>query len=315
MAAVKLVVEVEEIVPTEKGVEEAAEGCVRIDGSNGRPAEENDATKKTSSKTIGNAPEGNDNNGNPEGNDTVECSRQSQGPQESPCSGPQCLAPRGSQGPSADQRTSTTCRRSDHLDRTSQNKKKRQVDRSPEVADRKQARRAGNKKRNSVKTHRRSPASSSSSSSTSGRRTRRPLLTVALLRRVRSGGRETDTKTQLLTASLSPSPHQLESRGSQLSQILENRQRISLAKERRAARTMGVVMGAFVVCWLPFFLMYVVFPFCPSCQERTDKRIQNFVVWLGYINSTLNPIIYTIFNIDFRRAFKSLLQGNCHVTS
>ncbi|KAK9508840.1 hypothetical protein O3M35_006301 [Rhynocoris fuscipes] len=89
-------------------------------------------------------------------------------------------------------------------------------------------------------------------------------------------------------------------------QFIEEKQRISLSKERRAARTLGIIMGVFVVCWLPFFLMYVILPFCSVCCP-SDKFI-NFITWLGYINSALNPIIYTIFNLDFRRAFKKLLH-------
>lgn len=88
-------------------------------------------------------------------------------------------------------------------------------------------------------------------------------------------------------------------------QFIEEKQRISLSKERRAARTLGIIMGVFVVCWLPFFLMYVITPFCSICCP-TEKLI-NFITWLGYINSALNPIIYTIFNLDFRKAFKKLL--------
>ncbi|CAD7082593.1 unnamed protein product [Hermetia illucens] len=92
-------------------------------------------------------------------------------------------------------------------------------------------------------------------------------------------------------------------------QFIEERQKISLSKERRAARTLGIIMGVFVVCWLPFFLMYVILPFCSSCCP-TDKLI-NFITWLGYINSGLNPVIYTIFNLDYRRAFKKLLGIKC----
>ncbi|XP_042874931.1 tyramine receptor 1-like [Penaeus japonicus] len=95
--------------------------------------------------------------------------------------------------------------------------------------------------------------------------------------------------------------------GSQIHQFIEERQKISLSKERRAARTLGIIMGSFVVCWLPFFLMYVILPFCPSCPVPNDKVI-NFIVWLGYINSSLNPVIYTIFNLDFRRAFAKILR-------
>ncbi|KFB35059.1 AGAP002519-PA-like protein [Anopheles sinensis] len=90
-----------------------------------------------------------------------------------------------------------------------------------------------------------------------------------------------------------------------INQFIEEKQKISLSKERRAARTLGIIMGVFVVCWLPFFLMYVILPFCPTCCPT--NKLTNFITWLGYINSALNPIIYTIFNLDYRRAFKRLL--------
>ncbi|XP_022115163.1 octopamine receptor [Pieris rapae] len=88
-------------------------------------------------------------------------------------------------------------------------------------------------------------------------------------------------------------------------QFIEEKQRISLTRERRAARTLGIIMGVFVVCWLPFFVLYLVIPFCSSCC--LSNKFTNFVTWLGYVNSALNPLIYTIFNMDFRRAFKKLL--------
>lgn len=88
-------------------------------------------------------------------------------------------------------------------------------------------------------------------------------------------------------------------------QFIEEKQRISLTRERRAARTLGIIMGVFVVCWLPFFVIYVVIPFCASCC--LSNKFINFITWLGYVNSALNPLIYTIFNMDFRRAFKKLL--------
>lgn len=95
-------------------------------------------------------------------------------------------------------------------------------------------------------------------------------------------------------------------RSVQVHQFIEEKQRISLSKERRAARTLGIIMGVFVVCWLPFFLMYVILPFCSTCCP--SEKLIDFITWLGYINSALNPIIYTIFNLDFRRAFKKLLH-------
>lgn len=99
--------------------------------------------------------------------------------------------------------------------------------------------------------------------------------------------------------------------GSQVSRFIEARHRLSLSRERRAARTAGIVVGAFVICWLPFFLVYLIFPFCDRCAARAGDGLVRLVVWLGYLNSSLNPIIYTVFNIDFRKAFKGILLCLC----
>lgn len=117
------------------------------------------------------------------------------------------------------------------------------------------------------------------------------------------------TPPQSSTGAASTAATPLQKKPSGVYQFIEEKQKISLSKERRAARTLGIIMGVFVICWLPFFLMYVILPFCESCCP-TGKFI-NFITWLGYINSGLNPVIYTIFNLEYRRAFKRLLGINC----
>lgn len=92
-----------------------------------------------------------------------------------------------------------------------------------------------------------------------------------------------------------------------IQQVIRRTRKISLSKERRAARTLGIIMGAFVVCWLPFFLMYVILPFCRTCAPPSPRLI-NFIIWLGYINSALNPVIYTFFNQDFSKAIAKILR-------
>lgn len=80
-------------------------------------------------------------------------------------------------------------------------------------------------------------------------------------------------------------------------------------RERKAAKTLAIITGAFVVCWLPFFVMAVLLPIYPADTWPYSDLLMSLSLWLGYFNSTLNPIIYTIFSPEFRHAFKKLLCG------
>lgn len=83
-----------------------------------------------------------------------------------------------------------------------------------------------------------------------------------------------------------------------------------MAKEQKAAKTLGIVMGAFVVCWLPFFITNVLSGICMECIVRPDIIFPVFT-WLGYINSGINPIIYSLSSRDFRRAFYKTVCTCC----
>lgn len=61
--------------------------------------------------------------------------------------------------------------------------------------------------------------------------------------------------------------------------------------------------GVFVVCWFPFFFTYTL----TAVGCSVPRTLFKFFFWFGYCNSSLNPVIYTIFNHDFRRAFKKIL--------
>ena len=79
-------------------------------------------------------------------------------------------------------------------------------------------------------------------------------------------------------------------------------------KERKAARQLGVIMAAFICCWLPYFIVFMVVAVCPDCVGDTLFKI---TLWLGYVNSTLNPVLYPLCNANFRRAFAKMLTSTC----
>ncbi|XP_015928138.1 probable G-protein coupled receptor No9 [Parasteatoda tepidariorum] len=74
--------------------------------------------------------------------------------------------------------------------------------------------------------------------------------------------------------------------------------------EAKATKTVGIIVGGFILCWLPFFTIYLIMGFCETCIP--DLLFKVFF-YLGYCNSALNPIIYGIISKDFRFAFKKIL--------
>ncbi|XP_041830284.1 D(5)-like dopamine receptor [Melanotaenia boesemani] len=93
----------------------------------------------------------------------------------------------------------------------------------------------------------------------------------------------------------------------------ESSLKTSFKRETKVLKTLSIIMGVFVFCWLPFFVLNCVVPFCdadklgqPPCVSDTTFSI---FVWFGWANSSLNPVIYA-FNADFRKAFSSILGCN-----
>ncbi|XP_019615569.1 PREDICTED: 5-hydroxytryptamine receptor 1B-like [Branchiostoma belcheri] len=116
-----------------------------------------------------------------------------------------------------------------------------------------------------------------------------------------------------VTATRSPLPKQ----DPVLQDAKERRWKMMQGKERRLTVVICIVTGAFVTCWSPFFVAYVV---RTVHRSLVSSALFRGFVWLGYCNSALNPIIYTLMNTDFRQAFQQVLirkfntqfRGNRH---
>ncbi|XP_054270770.1 dopamine D2-like receptor [Macrosteles quadrilineatus] len=82
--------------------------------------------------------------------------------------------------------------------------------------------------------------------------------------------------------------------------------------EQKATKVLGVVFFTFVILWAPFFVLNLLPSLCSECEQKIDQGVFDFVTWLGYASSMVNPIFYTIFNKVFRQAFKKVLLCKYH---
>ncbi|XP_073971484.1 octopamine receptor beta-2R-like isoform X2 [Rhodnius prolixus] len=116
-----------------------------------------------------------------------------------------------------------------------------------------------------------------------------------------SSGPDSRNSSAASAVMLPPKNIQLNSNGTTM------RTATSWRSEHKAARTLGIIMGVFMICWLPFFLWYVITTLCGQVCYCPDVVVA-VLFWIGYFNSALNPLIYAYFNRDFREAFKNTLQ-------
>ncbi|XP_076999686.1 trace amine-associated receptor 4-like [Tamandua tetradactyla] len=95
--------------------------------------------------------------------------------------------------------------------------------------------------------------------------------------------------------------------GPKMKQVVsESKTKTSSKNESKATKTLSMVMGVFVLCWLPFFVLTITDPFI---NFTTSEDLYNVFLWLGYLNSTFNPIIYGMFYPWFRKALRMIVSG------
>ena len=133
---------------------------------------------------------------------------------------------------------------------------------------------------------------------------------------------QTGINSSNLTLAINPNSNKQTSHsskfGRRLTQIYNGIKRNSNSSTRRsqkATRTLGVIMGCYILCWLPFFILAILKPITfnngQSVGEFIPKWLDSFLLWLGYFNSALNPIIYARFNREFRLPFIEIMLFRC----
>ncbi|XP_032912315.1 trace amine-associated receptor 2 [Catharus ustulatus] len=95
---------------------------------------------------------------------------------------------------------------------------------------------------------------------------------------------------------------------SQAHRLTKNNKKHELSKnkDRKAAKTLSIVMLGFLICWFPCFFAILIDPFL---NFSTPLSLFDSLNWFGYLNSFCNPLIYGFFYPWFRKTFKYILEG------
>ncbi|XP_032083060.1 5-hydroxytryptamine receptor 2A-like [Thamnophis elegans] len=83
----------------------------------------------------------------------------------------------------------------------------------------------------------------------------------------------------------------------------------SINNERRASKVLGIVFFLFLIMWCPFFITNIMSVLCQdACDQDVLRELLDVFVWVGYICSGVNPLVYTLFNKIYRRAFSNYIR-------
>jgi hypothetical protein len=78
-------------------------------------------------------------------------------------------------------------------------------------------------------------------------------------------------------------------------------------RERRIAKALAIVTLAYLVCLAPLYLTTLVLDTVKP-QATKHNLLFSFTIWLGLVNSMINPFIYARFIPQFRVAMKKILN-------
>lgn len=80
-------------------------------------------------------------------------------------------------------------------------------------------------------------------------------------------------------------------------------EKTKILRDRKASKIITIVVAAFIGCWLPFFALANVNLYCHCIPDSLYLAS----IWLGYVNSALNVLIYSVLLKKFRKVFKIIL--------
>lgn len=82
---------------------------------------------------------------------------------------------------------------------------------------------------------------------------------------------------------------------------------LALARDRKAAKNLFILVFVFVLCWCPYTFLTLIRALCKQPDKCISALIYEITFWLLWLNSTINPFLYSFLHVKFRKAFYRIL--------
>jgi len=82
---------------------------------------------------------------------------------------------------------------------------------------------------------------------------------------------------------------------------------LALARDRKAARSLFILVFVFALCWCPYTLLTLIRALCTQSDKCISELMYEITFWLLWLNSTINPLLYSCLHVKFRKAFYQIL--------
>jgi hypothetical protein len=82
---------------------------------------------------------------------------------------------------------------------------------------------------------------------------------------------------------------------------------LALARDRKAAKNLFILVFVFVLCWCPYTFLTLIRALCKQPDKCISALIYEITFWLLWLNSTINPLLYSFLHVKFRKAFYRIL--------
>ncbi|KAK6192506.1 hypothetical protein SNE40_003959 [Patella caerulea] len=87
---------------------------------------------------------------------------------------------------------------------------------------------------------------------------------------------------------------------------IDDKNDLSEKRERKVFVTLSYILFGYVICWVPFHIVFDVSAINP---DAVPQVVFTITFWMTYLNSAINPFLYNFSSPEFKNAFRKILLG------